>query len=718
MTKPATFTDVDALVEATIAALGRRLVVATPLGIGKPNQLLDAFYRRAQAEPDLELTLLTALSLTKPAADSELGRRLVEPLAERVFAGYTDLAYAVDRLAGKLPDNVRVHEFFFQAGSMLGNVQAQCDYISSNYTHVVRDLEGYQPNVVAQLVAPPEAPGGGFSLSSNPDLTLDLVPMLRRSPGPVRVLGQVNRNLPFMGGDAEVPASFFDGVLEAPGLDFPLFGPPNPPVTDAEYLIGLYASTLIKDGGTLQIGIGSLGDAVTRMLELRHSEPEAYRRLTAAAEVPARYGELIAAWGGLEPFDQGLYAASEMLVDGFLALLRAGILKRRVYADATVQELVDDGRLDPRRVDEQTLEALLEAGVVGTPLDAAAVALLRDLGVLRQDVRLEGDGLVDDAGGRALADLGTAAGRQAMLALAGEALRGHVAHAGFFLGPRSFYRDLRQLPPATRREIAMTSVLEVNQLYGDEDLRRAQRRFARFLNTGMVATLGGAVASDGLDDGRVLSGVGGQYNFVAMAHALGDGRSVIMLRSVRESEGETRSNLVASYGHVTIPRHLRDILVTEYGIADLRGKTDRQVVEATLAIADARFVDELVAAAQRSRKLPKDFRVPDRWRQNRPERVRALLAPLEKQGLIGMFPYGSDLTEEEVVLGRALKRLEAMVERRRPMWPGGRGLAALLRPPAAARPYLVRMGLERPSSLRERLLARAVVYALLADGML
>jgi acyl-CoA hydrolase len=37
--------------------------------------------------------------------------------------------------------------------------------------------------------------------------------------------------------------------------------------------------------------------------------------------------------------------------------------------------------------------------------------------------------------------------------------------------------------------------------------------------------LSGAVVSDGLDDGRVVSGVGGQYNFIAMAHQLATGRS-------------------------------------------------------------------------------------------------------------------------------------------------------------------------------------------------
>ena len=87
----------------------------------------------------------------------------------------------------------------------------------------------------------------------------------------------------------------------------------------------------------------------------------------------------------------------------------------------------------------------------------------------------------------------------------------------------------------------------------------------------MLTTLGAAI-SDGLADGRVVSGVGGQYNFVAMAHALPGARSMLCVRSTRRKDGRLSSNIVTSYGHCTIPRHLRDIAITEYGIADLRGR--------------------------------------------------------------------------------------------------------------------------------------------------
>ena len=79
---------------------------------------------------------------------------------------------------------------------------------------------------------------------------------------------------------------------------------------------------------------------------------------------------------------------------------------------------------------------------------------------------------------------------------------GHFAHACFFLGPRKFYETLRKMDVAEREQICMTSISYVNKLYGEEELKRLQRKVARFVNTGLIATLTGAVASDGLEDGR------------------------------------------------------------------------------------------------------------------------------------------------------------------------------------------------------------------------
>jgi len=66
---------------------------------------------------------------------------------------------------------------------------------------------------------------------------------------------------------------------------------------------------------------------------------------------------------------------------------------------------------------------------------------------------------------------------------------GHVAHACFFVGPERFYETLRGMAQSEREQFCMTSIGFVNQLYGQEELKRLQRKGARFVNTGLVVTL-------------------------------------------------------------------------------------------------------------------------------------------------------------------------------------------------------------------------------------
>src|SRR3546814_19451825 len=85
--------------------------------------------------------------------------------------------------------------------------------------------------------------------------------LLEKHGRPHVVIGQVNQNLPYFGNDAEVAPDRFDFVVDHARYTTALFSTPKMPVTAADYAIGLYTSTLIRDNGTLQLGIGSLGDA-------------------------------------------------------------------------------------------------------------------------------------------------------------------------------------------------------------------------------------------------------------------------------------------------------------------------------------------------------------------------------------------------------------------------------------------------------------------------
>ena len=278
---PAHFESAERLADAIIARVGRRIVLALPLGLGKANHVANALFARAAADASLSLRIFTALTLEKPHPSSALERRFIGPIAERCFGGYPDLAYAVALRKG-LPPNVEVDEFFFQAGTRLGVAAAQQSYISANYTHALGCVLQRGVNVVGQLVAKRVRDGATrYSLSCNPDITLDL--LAKRQSGAVDFvfIGQVNSELPFMPGEGDLAADAFDVILDSPQTDFPLFAPPREAIDLAEYAAGLRVAGIVADGGTLQLGIGALGDAVAQALILRHKNNAGFRDLHA-----------------------------------------------------------------------------------------------------------------------------------------------------------------------------------------------------------------------------------------------------------------------------------------------------------------------------------------------------------------------------------------------------------------------------------------------------
>jgi acyl-CoA hydrolase len=719
---PRIFADVEDCIDGILQTVGNRIVLALPLGLGKACRVTNALYRRVAADPKLHLTIVTALTLERPRAHNDLEKRFMGPLMDRIFGDYPELAYLEPVRTNTLPANIVFMEFFLNPGKCLNNDNEQQNYISSNYTHVVRDLLALGVNVCAQLVSREETDGKArYSLSCNSDLTLDLIRQMR-APGQqnrrVAVVAEINDNLPFMVNDAMVDPAVFDMVLDSPTCNYTLPAPPNMAVNLVDHTIGLLASVLTRDGGTLQIGIGSLGDAIAYALRLRHQDNASYRAALAALNVEAKFGDAIAVMGGLDVFEQGLYGSSEMFINGFLELYRSGILKREVYPDEIVQRLVNEGKITPL-IDKKTLPSLLEAGAVHPNLDQTDVDWLRKFGIFKETITYEDGSIRVNPDLRIDADLNKDGGMDAVVqhCLGDRLKEGVVMHGGFFLGPRQFYESLRNMDAAERKKICMTSVMFVNQLYGNPSLAALQRTDARYFNTCMMMTMGGAACSDGLENGKVVSGVGGQYNFVAMAHELPGARSILMLRSTRSAHGQVTSNILSSYGQITIPRHLRDVVITEYGIADLRGRTDQEVIAALLNITDSRFQQELMRTAQRNGKLPRDHRIPDAFQRNLPERLTDQLSGFKDQGHFPAFPFGTDLTEIEIALGKALQTLQSKLGT-----PGGAAREAfraleVSAVPEAAGPYLERMGLAESRNLKEKIARKMIVAELIAEGV-
>lgn len=708
MSSPRTTDSLEAAVDLVLAQVPGDIVLGIPLAIGKPNPFVNALYRRIAGLPTRRLTIVTALSLEKPVGKSDLERHFLEPLVARVFGDYPDLDYVKALRGPGLPPNISVREFFFKTGDYLDNQQAQQDYISTNYTFVARDMLLQGMNVVAQAVAS-QGSGEGWRLSvgSNPDVVFEVVDRFAAEGVPLLKIGVVNQQMPFMPNGAEVAPGFFDVVVTDPAATHRLFGPPNGKVSTADYAIGLHASSLVADGGTLQIGIGSLGDAIAQALIVRDRQGDDYRRILTSlcpeglAGVDGRLPRQLGRFTG--PGTQGLYGCSEMFVNGFLQLMEAGIVRRAVFADAALQRLVNRGAFPGGAVGLPVLAALRAAGRIGNPLGAADLAFLQRFGILRAGVRLDG-GTLTDGQHACSADLDDPATAPVLAQhlLGPQLTGGTVMTGGFFLGPNAFYARLRSLPAADLARIDMTRVDAINQLYGahpgDAELKRLQRVQARFINTTMTMTLLGAAASDALENGQVVSGVGGQYNFVAMAHALPDARSILMLRATHENAAGLTSSIVWNYGHTTIPRHLRDIVITEYGVADLRGQVDSEVVKRLVAIADSRFQDGLVAAAQAHGKLPAGWQVPERHRHNLPATLDAALHPWSEAGVLPAFPFGTDLTADELHIVTALKRLQRAT--RHPVELVGQVLKSLVSDKQAPPAYLQRLGLDDARSFK------------------
>ena len=588
--------------------VGRDLRVALPLGLGKPVTLINELVRRAAADRAIRLHIFTALTLERPSPSSDMERRFLEPALDRLFGDYPQVEYARLIRDGKLPDNIHVTEFFLQAANWLKVPAVQQNYVSANYTHALDVLLDQRPNVVLQLLA---AEGDRLSLSCNTDITSDLLALRRSGDAEFAFVGQVHPDLPFMPGPAEIEARDC-AVLQRPGeKPHDLFSVVKRPVGLQDHAMGLHVSRLIRDGGSLQIGIGEIGDAVAHALILRQQQ----RIAPIWDACPLPLGD---AFAEAAPFDTGLYGVTEMLVDGLLALFETGIIKREV--------------------------------------DGAAI------------------------------------------------------HAGFFLDSRDFYARLKSLPEDQRARIAMVPVSFTNALYGDEDAKRVARQDARFVNAAMMVTLLGAAVSDATEDGQVVSGVGGQFNFVEQAFALKGARAILTVPATRQGKGGLSSNIRWSYGHATIPRHLRDIVVTEYGVADLRGKSDADTIAALLAIADSRFQGELEEKAKDAGKLPKSWRLPACARKNTPEALRNWLAPFREQDL-PRFPFGTDFSDIEQYLLPALADLRAASARLPALLSlalrGARG-----RPARQEAEALQRMDLAAPQGIKTRLAARALQGAL------
>ena len=240
-----------------------------------------------------------------------------------------------------------------------------------------------------------------------------------------------------------------------------------------------------------------------------------------------------------------------------------GEIERRIGEH--VADLVPDG-------------ATLQLGIGAIP--AATALALRDKRDLGVHTEMFTDSIVD------LVEAGVVTGVRK------ERNRGKIVTA-FLMGTKRLYDFVDDNPMVEMRSVDFTNDTHV--------IRSFSRMVA--INSAIEVDLTGQVVADSIGH-RLYSGVGGQMDFIRGAALADEGRAVIALPST--AAGGTRSRIVsalaAGAGVVTTRAHVRTV-VTEWGTAELFGKSVRERAEALIAIAHPDHRDRLRAEARSTQEL-------------------------------------------------------------------------------------------------------------------
>ena len=228
--------------------------------------------------------------------------------------------------------------------------------------------------------------------------------------------------------------------------------------------------------------------------------------------------------------------------------------------------------------------ACLQIGIGGMPNAVCALLLesgVRDLGV---HTEMLSDGILD------LYRAGRITGTRKTLD------PGKIVYT-FALGSSHLYAAIDRNPDLLCCEVDYTN--------SPHNIMRNDRVVS--INNTTQVDLQGQAASES-DGVRHISGTGGQLQFVRGAYASNGGKSFICLSSTYEKHGRRCSRVVLHLtpgNIVTTPRSDVMFLVTEYGIANLKGRSVAERAEALISIAHPDFRDELERQAYENRLIPR-----------------------------------------------------------------------------------------------------------------
>jgi acyl-CoA hydrolase len=230
--------------------------------------------------------------------------------------------------------------------------------------------------------------------------------------------------------------------------------------------------------------------------------------------------------------------------------------------------------------------ACLQIGIGGMP--NAVCGLLRESGVEDLGIHTEMlvDGMID------LVDAGLVTGARKAID------RGQIVFT-FAAGSRRQYEFIDRNPGVACRPVDYTNL--------PHHIMQNERVVS--INNTTEIDLQGQAASESAGH-RHLTGTGGQLQFVRGAYASRGGKSFMCLASTYEKDGVRKSRIATSLtpgNVVTTPRTDVMYVVTEHGIANLKGKSVAERARALISIAHPEFREALEREARECRLIPKGF---------------------------------------------------------------------------------------------------------------
>lgn len=227
-------------------------------------------------------------------------------------------------------------------------------------------------------------------------------------------------------------------------------------------------------------------------------------------------------------------------------------------------------------------------GAVEQQIAARVAALIPDGGVLQFGVGALPQAVAAALGGHR--DLGVHSGiivdgmvdliEQGVITNAAKEIDPGITIGGLLVGSRRLY-DFATANPALRLE-------GPEYTHGFTTISRLSRFCA--VNSAVEVDLTGQVNAE-TAGGRYVGGIGGQVDFTRGANAVAGGRAIIALPAT--AAGGRISRIVPQVATVTTPRADVDVIVTEHGVAELRGTTLAQRIRRLIAIAAPEFRDGL-----------------------------------------------------------------------------------------------------------------------------